>query len=70
MKSSIKLQNVFRRVSQATGKSSDSVDAAQSSSPLTVDKKAGKLFGKKLEDLCGPTQDPNKMPQPIKVSVS
>ena len=72
VKSSIKLQNVFRRVSQAMGKSSDSVDAA-SSSPITTggtDKKAGKLFGRKLEELFNPLQDVVNMPQPIKKMLS
>ena len=48
MKSSIKLQNVFRRVSQGSRAS----EAADGGSPET-EKKLGVLFGRLLEDLCG-----------------
>ena len=58
-------------MSGVTVKSADSVDAASSSpinQSLTADKKAGKLFGRALTELFGPSQDPANMPQPIKVS--
>jgi hypothetical protein len=58
VKSSIKKWLGFRRVSQAMGKSSD------------TDKKAGKLFGRKLEELFNPLQDVVNMSQPIKEMLS
>ena len=48
VKSSIKLQNVFRRVSQGSRAS----EATDGGSPET-EKKLGVLFGRLLEDLCG-----------------
>ena len=47
VKSSIKLQNVFRRVSQGT-RAAEAGDAG-----LEADKKVGLMFGRCLGDLCG-----------------
>lgn len=48
VKSSMKLQNVFRRVSQVSRGASDAVDGDESK-----DKKIGQLFGRSLAELCG-----------------
>merc|ERR1712223_1170410 len=47
VKSSMKLQNVFRRVSQVSRGASDTVDGEDK------EKKVGRLFGRPLADLCG-----------------
>ena len=58
VKSSIKLQNVFRRVSQGS-KGSD--HQGEPGSPDT-DKKLGQLFGRAVEDLCGPAEQLPSLP--------
>eukprot|EP00090_Calanus_glacialis_P001956 TRINITY_DN11459_c0_g1_i1.p1 TRINITY_DN11459_c0_g1~~TRINITY_DN11459_c0_g1_i1.p1 ORF type:complete len:1431 (-),score=227.73 TRINITY_DN11459_c0_g1_i1:552-4844(-) len=56
VKSSMKLQNVFRRVSQGS-RTADTTDGAE-------DKKLGQLFGRSLCDLCGGDGQTN-LPQPV-----
>jgi hypothetical protein len=48
VKSSMKLQNVFRRVSQVSRGAADTVDGEEGK-----EKKAGRLFGRPLAELCG-----------------
>ena len=55
----MKLQNVFRRVSQGS-RTADTTDGAE-------DKKLGQLFGRSLCDLCGGDGQTN-LPQPVVVS--
>ena len=64
MKSSIKLQNVFRRVSQggsgSGSKPTDTVDGGEK-------KELGKLFGRSLEELCRVEGETVNLPNPIVV---
>jgi hypothetical protein len=61
VKSSMKLQNVFRRVSQA-GRSQEEEQAQQRKEP------AGQLFGRHLQELCGSEEGAVNLPHPVVVS--
>ena len=63
MKSSIRLQNVFRRVSQGA-KGNDSVDGGAGAE----EKKIGKLFGRRLEEICRVDGEVVVLPPPVTVS--
>lgn len=61
VKSSIKLQNVFRRVSQGSKASEDNNNSSASANET---KKLGKLFGLPLDEVC----PNNTIPSAIEVS--
>ena len=74
VKSSIKIQNVFRRVSQGGGKGhgGDSTDSPTAGDPSHLGSKAGKapagkLFGLPLDEAC---KGKNTLPRAIEVSLS
>ena len=59
----IKLQNVFRRVSQGGSKGADTVDGVEK-------KELGKVFGRSLQELCRVEGDNVNLPNPIVVSIT
>ena len=66
VKSSMKLQNVFRRVSQAGRSQEDDHQQQQQRKELTTT--AGQLFGRHLQDLCRGEEGAVSLPFPVVVS--